>query len=226
MKHIKPIVALTEESKKGPAGYSLNIQHEYITLRTPYGNYTTSYRGEKLSGRLTTIDGLLMRLYNYTKEKAKGSTFGAAMEALMDNFETIVPEVKNLPETEKFEVDDVVTIKDDAAYSSIKKKYPKEYPIRRIEKKYAYIELPTGQRMGLDMDWLIGTGKKDKIERYDPQVGDFIKFTGAASKDFPNKLEIKSIQGNGKNQFAIVSDKITGKSVRLPLDGRVAFKKA
>jgi hypothetical protein len=69
-----------ETNKKGTL--SLNFQHEFITLRTPNGNFTTSYGGSKTSGRMANVPGLLKQLDTFVQTFQ--GTKGDAMRALMD----------------------------------------------------------------------------------------------------------------------------------------------
>src|SRR6185369_6891930 len=73
---------------KAPAksGLSLNIQHDYITLRTPTGNYTSSYGGEKISGQLGMIPGAFTAINKYidTETKVNKRNFGEVMNDLLD----------------------------------------------------------------------------------------------------------------------------------------------
>lgn len=91
---------------------SLNKQHEYITLRTPNGNYTNSFSGAKASGRLAldsnsfnAIDGHVQNLVR------KGKTYGAAMETLLDeSILSILWPDWNKEYPNNFTVEDVVIV--------------------------------------------------------------------------------------------------------------------
>ena len=61
---------------KGTNGLSLNIQHDYITLRTPNGNYTTSWGGAKASGKLGSHKTAFNNIDKFVQEKMKNSTAG------------------------------------------------------------------------------------------------------------------------------------------------------
>lgn len=69
-----------EKNRQGTL--SLNFQHEFITLRTPNGNFTTSFGGAKASGIMASVPGLLSQLDNFVKNFS--GTKGDAMRALMD----------------------------------------------------------------------------------------------------------------------------------------------
>ena len=97
-----------EKNKKGTL--SLNFQHDFITLRTPNGNFTMSYGGAKTSGRLASTPGVFEKLHKHVKTFA-GNT-GDAMRSLL-NEETLAgfwPDWNKTYEM-NFEVDDIVSLK-------------------------------------------------------------------------------------------------------------------
>ena len=58
--------------KGNKPGYSVNHQHDYSTVKTPFGNYTGSWGGEKVSGQLCSIKvNLLNRFRKYTDDFVK-----------------------------------------------------------------------------------------------------------------------------------------------------------
>lgn len=61
---------------------SLNVQHSYITLRTPNGNFTKSYSGWKASGKLATDNKAVNAIVDFVKKETTNSTVGKAMEKL------------------------------------------------------------------------------------------------------------------------------------------------
>ena len=125
--------------KSTTPGYSINIQHEYITIKTPFGNYTSSFSGEKLSGQICVIGKLIPRLKKYTDDfikKEKNKNFGDAMESLMNNFSTVVPEILSFS-NEVIEEGDIVSFKEDIFI----KKYPGNHLIYKVKGKYAYIKI-------------------------------------------------------------------------------------
>jgi hypothetical protein len=48
----------------------LNVQHNYITLKLPTGNFTTSYGGAKCSGQLVKMKGAFEALDKYVQTAA------------------------------------------------------------------------------------------------------------------------------------------------------------
>ena len=62
----------------------LNIQRNYITLKLPVGNFTTSFGGAKASGQLVQMKGAFEALDKYVQTKSKTSNVGDAMNDLLD----------------------------------------------------------------------------------------------------------------------------------------------
>lgn len=71
----------TIKSKHTPK-LSINNQHDYMTLRTPNGNFTCSYGGAKASGKIASAFRALDTYIN--KEKPEGKTFGEHFQTLLD----------------------------------------------------------------------------------------------------------------------------------------------
>ena len=67
----------TQKSSHTPK-LSLNTQHDYITLRTPNGNFTVSRSGYKATGKIDRT--VLTNLVNFVKT----GSFGERMEQLLD----------------------------------------------------------------------------------------------------------------------------------------------
>lgn len=141
---------MATKSKHTPL-LSLNVQHEYITLKTPNGNFTTSYRGAKASGKLAAHPTAFKELDNYIHKQFDAKvTFGERMETLLDPkvLERFFPEWNNaLPE---LKVGDKVKLTDAFA-----KKYPHAGIIKQIKRKTAYLELPNERGLiGFDMAFM------------------------------------------------------------------------
>lgn len=124
----------TEKNATGTL--SLNIQHEFITLRTPNGNFTTSYSGAKTSGNMASVRGLVEKLDNYV-QNFKG-TKGDAMRSLMDESKL----AEFWPEWNKkyeitIKVDDIVSIKGMPKYKNGK--------VEKLNKKNANIRFNGNQ---------------------------------------------------------------------------------
>ena len=62
----------------------LNIQHNYITLKLPTGNFTTSFGGAKVSGQLVKIKGAFQALDKYVQTTSKTKSVGDAMNDLLN----------------------------------------------------------------------------------------------------------------------------------------------
>jgi len=62
----------------------LNVQHNYITLKLPTGNFTTSYGGAKCSGQLVKMKGAFEALDKYVQTAAKTKSYGDAMNDLLN----------------------------------------------------------------------------------------------------------------------------------------------
>lgn len=171
-------------------GYSLNIQHEFLTLKTPYGNYTTSYSGEKMSGQLVTIPGAFKRCNEYIAKffaDNKGKNNQDAMVALMNDFEKVVPEVADLGETQTLEPGDVVRFKD----GHFKKKYPGEYVIDNVKKSSAFVRLDGGGLMGFPVYSMEKTGEKKEIDLPTKvSVGDTAVFVEPHDKKYPGEFKV------------------------------------
>lgn len=134
------------------AKLSLNIQHDYITLKTPNGNYTQSYGGVKATGKLAVA---FNSINNFVKaELAKeNANLGDVMQMLTneelmtslwpDWNKNFIPDIK---------VGDTVTF-DNVTFL---KKYPQPGIITEIKKKYAFINFPnTSNSIGFEMCYLV-----------------------------------------------------------------------
>ncbi len=130
---------------------SLNVQHEYITLRTPNGNFTTSYRGSKASGKLAVHPTAFKELDNYIHKGFDANvTFGERMNTLLEPkvLERFFPEWNNaLPE---LQIGDTIKLTDAFA-----KKYPHSGVIKKITRKTAYVKFPNADSLiGFDMAFM------------------------------------------------------------------------
>lgn len=128
------------------------------TTRTLPKGYTTSYSGEKVSGRLVEVPTVLDTITNYMhahSKRADGTTNrAAALEDLAREFEKIVPGVLSLRPVENIAAGDTVAV----VNTQLKKRYPAEYRVGKVKGKYAYVALPTGL-MGLPLETLTVTKK-------------------------------------------------------------------
>ena len=115
----------------------LNIQKNYITLKLPTGNFTTSFGGAKVSGQLVKMKGAFQSLDNYVQTASKTKSFGEAMNDLLN------PTLLNklVPGWDKPVVAEVLTVGDKVVFKSelFSKKYPGTYDVRLQKGKYTYI---------------------------------------------------------------------------------------
>jgi hypothetical protein len=117
----------------------LNIQQNYITLKLPTGNFTSSFGGAKVSGQLVKMKGAFEALDKYVQTTSKTKSFGEAMNDLLNPslLNKLVPGWDKPVVAEVFTVGDKVTFKD----AFFAKKYPGTYDIRLQKGKYTYITL-------------------------------------------------------------------------------------
>jgi len=127
--------------KKTRAKITLNVQHDYITLKLPVGNFTKSYGGTKTSGQLVTMKGAFDAIDNYIKNKSKETkkNFGEIMQELTnpDVMDALVPGWDQ-PKVVVLAGGDTVKFSE-PAYA---KRYPASYPVAYVKGKYAYISVP------------------------------------------------------------------------------------
>jgi hypothetical protein len=115
---------------------SLNVQHEYITLRTPNGNYTYSYSGS-ISGRLVEFPQAIKNIDNYIKTELakKQRNLGQIMEDLTN--ETLMTQLWpewNMAQAAPPAVGDMVIA------PVFKKNNPGR--VMEIKRKNAYVRFP------------------------------------------------------------------------------------
>ena len=117
----------------------LNIQQNYITLKLPTGNFTTSFGGSKVSGQLVKMKGAFEALDKYVQTTSKTKSYGEAMNDLLNPslLNKLVPGWDKPVVAEVFTVGDKVTFKD----GLFAKKYPGTYNVSLIKGKYTYITL-------------------------------------------------------------------------------------
>ena len=122
---------------KKTAAPKLNIQHNYITLKLPTGNFTTSYGGAKASGQLAKMPGAFQALDKYVQTAGKTKSFGEAMNDLLNPvlLNKLVPGWDKPVIAEVFVAGDKVVFKSGA----FAKKYPGTYDVRSQKGKYTYI---------------------------------------------------------------------------------------
>lgn len=107
----------------------LNVQHEYITLGMPNGNFTISYNGYKCSGGLSFDQAGFDSLVKFVKDKNNGKNMGEIM-AKLANEEVLSKVWPNWDKPAK------VTIYQIGAKVKIAAKLPDGSPIRVNPAKY------------------------------------------------------------------------------------------
>ena len=124
-------------TKTKTAAPKLNIQHNYITLKLPTGNFTTSYSGAKASGQLAKMPGAFQALDRYVQTAGKTKSFGEAMNDLLNPalLNKLVPGWDKPVVAETFIAGDKVVFKS----GLFAKKYPGTYEVRQTKGKYTYI---------------------------------------------------------------------------------------
>lgn len=124
---------------KKTAAPKLNIQHNYITLKLPTGNFTTSYSGAKASGQLAKMPGAFTALDRYVQTATKTKSVGDAMNDLLNPtlLNQLVPGWDKPVIAETFIVGDKVVFKS----GLFAKKYPGTYEVKGTKGKYTYITL-------------------------------------------------------------------------------------
>lgn len=124
---------------KKTAAPKLNIQHNYITLKLPTGNFTTSYSGAKASGQLAKMPGAFTALDKYVQTATKTKSVGDAMNDLLNPtlLNKLVPGWDKPVIAETFIVGDGVVFKS----GLFAKKYPDTYEVKGVKGKYTYISV-------------------------------------------------------------------------------------
>jgi hypothetical protein len=142
-------------TEKGPNGLSLNIQRDYITLKTPNGNYTSSWGGAKASGKLA-LDGKAFRnIDTYVETERKNRPMGEVMRSLLDPnlLTSLYPNWNEEVKKNDFVKTDKVKFSKDTIFS---KKYPKGGVVVDVRKKNVFIRLiDTNEVIGFDYQTLI-----------------------------------------------------------------------
>ena len=124
---------------KGTNGLSLNVQRDYITLRTPNGNYTTSFGGAKGSGKLT--NKAFKSIDTFVENQMKTKSPLDAMKMLLDEkvLTSLWSEWNEKVETNDFKIGDVVEFKKDCIFF---KKY-KGGEVKKVARKNVFIKVET-----------------------------------------------------------------------------------
>lgn len=139
---------------KGKNGLSLNVQHDYITLKTPNGNFTTSWSGAKGSGKLAQDNTAFSNIDNYIQTKIKGSNLLDVMKTLLDPkvLSTLWSGWNDEIKKNDFKPTDKVKFN----ISAFTKKYPNGGVVVKVAKKYVFIRLAdTNEVIGFDYNTLV-----------------------------------------------------------------------
>jgi len=133
--------------KTPKAKLSLNIQRDYITLRTPNGNYTNSWGGAKASGKLAMHKTAFTNIDKFVMSESKLSSFGDAMNKLTDGavLSTLWSEWDEVVAVNDFKATDKVVFTSDTMFS---KKYPSGGVVRSVSRKNVFITLSDGKDAG------------------------------------------------------------------------------
>lgn len=137
------------------AKLTLNEQHDYITLRTPNGNFTTSRYGAKGSGRAMEVMHILDKFVQ-TEVKKPGATYGSVMRMLTN--EEVLSSL--WPDWDKVHTLDITNEDIGKTVTLNEKLFLKKYPtpgiLREIKKKYGYIEFPgSNARVGFELRFIV-----------------------------------------------------------------------
>jgi len=139
---------------KGTNGLSLNIQHDYITLKTPNGNYTSSWGGAKASGKLAQDGKAFSAIDKYVQTKIKGSNYGDVMKTLLNPtvLSSLWPDWNQKVEDNTFLPNDKVKFNQPMFI----KKYPNGGVVTKVARKYVFIRLTDkNEVIGFDYNILV-----------------------------------------------------------------------
>ena len=139
---------------KGKNGLSLNIQHDYITLRTPNGNFTTSWSGAKASGKLAMNDKAFKAIDKYIQTKSKTSDFGSVMNTLLDPkvLSSLWSEWNEEVKTNDFVINDNVKFITNTIFAT---KYPNGGIVKSVSRKNVFITLVDGKQETIGFDYQV-----------------------------------------------------------------------
>ena len=122
------------------AKITINSQHDYITLKLPVGNFTTSFGGAKASGQLVGMKNAFETLDNYVQTNSKTRSIGEVMNDLTN------PELmdKLVPDWDKPKVV-IIDVGNSVKFTNqlFAKKYPSKYEVVEVKPKYASLKVPS-----------------------------------------------------------------------------------
>jgi len=143
---------------KGKNGLSLNIQHDYITLRTPNGNFTNSWGGAKASGKLAMDNKAFNAIDKFIQINSKNSNYKDVMVTLLDP-KVISPLWSGWNEEVKkndFQINDKVKFIPNCLFT---KKYPNGGVVKKVSRKNVFITLLDGKKETIGFDFQFLTRK-------------------------------------------------------------------
>ncbi len=134
---------------KSHKGLSLNVQFDYITLKTPNGNFTRSRYGSKSTGKLAAHPTAFRSIDNFINDQ-KGMNLQESMERLLDpsvlsklfpGFDEAIPQI---------------SVGDSVRYEGGVKEFDGLVgEVKSVKPKYAFIQFPgRSGAIGLDKSFL------------------------------------------------------------------------
>jgi len=148
------IFVLLNQNNMKKSLLSLNIQHDYITLRTPNGNYTTKWSGAKASGKMATHPTAFKNIDTYVQTERKSRKLGDVMLSLTDPkiLSSLWSEWNESIEPNLFLPTNQVVFKESSLFT---KRYPKGGIVKKVARKTVYIHLlDTNEIIGFDYQTL------------------------------------------------------------------------
>lgn len=134
---------------------TINSQRNYITLRTPNGNYTCKFSGATASGKLAHHPTAFKNIDNFIMKENKKTNYGEAMKKLLDPdlLTELWPEWNEAIQKNEFKIGDNAIHKPDSIF---RKKYPKGGKVVKVARKNVYLQIE-GERgaIGFDYNYLI-----------------------------------------------------------------------
>lgn len=132
---------------------TINAQNDYLTLRTPNGNYTSSFGGAKASGKLATHPTAFSNIDKFVENEKKTKSPLEAMKLLLD------PKVlSNLWKEWNETVKPNLFLPGDTAVFIPNSLFAKKYKggeVTKVARKTVYLKLNTNEVIGFDYQCLI-----------------------------------------------------------------------
>ena len=143
---------------KGPdKSITLNEQRDYLTLRTPNGNFTTSWGGAKSSGKLATHPTAFRAMDRFVQTEGKKTSIGESMRLLLDPkvLSKFWPEWNETVKPNTFVVGDVVSFDPSSMFA----KKHKGGVVVKVARKSVFIRQPDNTLCGFDYQILVKNPK-------------------------------------------------------------------